>query len=113
MNNVFQRIIGLLVVTMISLVFATLTHAASFDCSKAATNVEKIVCGDTALSQLDDDLNVAYKAALQKNEKQAVAIRQSQKQWIKTRNDCQDSTCLTQSYQQRIYRTASSSRAET
>ncbi len=35
-------------------------HAASFDCSKATSEVEKLICGDEELSKLDDSLNKAY-----------------------------------------------------
>lgn len=56
-------------------------HAASFDCAKAATKVENLICGDTALSKLDEELNAAYKAALQ-DEGQAGSIKQAQKQWV-------------------------------
>ena len=37
--------------------------AASFDCGKAASEVEKIICGDDELSRLDESLNKAYLAS--------------------------------------------------
>jgi uncharacterized protein len=40
--------------------------AASFDCSKARSNMEKAICGDKQLSQLDVELASVYKKAQQK-----------------------------------------------
>lgn len=76
-------------------------HAASFDCAKAGTKVEKLICGDAALSKLDEELNVAYKAALQ-DERQAGTIKQAQKQWMKERNGCADAACVKSAYEARL-----------
>ena len=48
------------------LTFAVNIHAASFDCSKATSEVEKLICGDDELSKLDDSLNTAYLLALER-----------------------------------------------
>lgn len=82
-------------------------QAASFDCAKAATNNEKLICSDSALSKLDADLNSAYKAAIQ-NHPQADSIKQKQKQWIKERNACSDTSCLKNQYIARIAQLSSS-----
>lgn len=76
-------------------------HAASFDCAKASSKVEKLICGDAELSKLDDDLNAGYKAAL-RDEKRADSIKLAQKQWIKERNGCEDETCVRRAYESRI-----------
>lgn len=83
------------------LVLALPAHAASFDCAKAATKVEKIICSDAEISKLDEELNAAYKTALQ-DEKQADSIKQAQKQWVKERNSCADAACVKGAYQKRI-----------
>lgn len=41
-----------------------LAHAASFDCAKAASTTEKLICGNPAVSLLDEQLGQAYKQAL-------------------------------------------------
>jgi len=82
------------------LALMTTAWAASFDCAKAKTRVEKIICEDAALSKLDEEMNVAYKTALQ-DEKQANAIKQAQKQWMKERNDCSDAECVRSAYENR------------
>lgn len=76
-------------------------HAASFDCAKASTKVEKLICGDAALSKLDVELNAAYKTALQ-DEKQADTVKQAQKQWMKERNGCADAACVKGAYEARL-----------
>lgn len=83
------------------LALALPAQAASFDCAKAATKVEKLVCGDAELSKLDEELNAAYKAALQDG-KQSNSIKQGQKQWVKERNGCSDAGCLEMNYRNRI-----------
>lgn len=76
--------------------------AASFDCAKAATKLEKLICSDAELSKLDEELNTAYKNALQ-DEKQAVSTRQAQKQWMKERNGCSDVDCVKRAYEMRLH----------
>ncbi|MDR2790403.1 MAG: hypothetical protein LBB59_05460 [Campylobacteraceae bacterium] len=39
----------------------TFLFPASFDCQKAKTDIEKLVCSDEELSRLDEELNEAYK----------------------------------------------------
>ena len=41
-------------------------QAASFDCGKAATKVEKMICGDEELSKLDDKLGKVYQDVMSK-----------------------------------------------
>lgn len=77
------------------------SQAASFDCAKAATKIEKLICADAEISKLDDELNSAYKTALQ-DEKQAASIRQAQKQWMKERNGCSDAACAKMAYEVRL-----------
>ncbi|MGC2049853.1 MAG: lysozyme inhibitor LprI family protein [Gallionella sp.] len=77
------------------------TQAASFDCAKAATKVEKLVCADAGLSKLDEELNADYKTALQKYG-QAKTTKVEQAQWIKDRNSCESNDCLKALYQARL-----------
>lgn len=76
--------------------------AASFDCAKAKTDVEKAICGDPVLSSLDEQLNKAYQAAMKSSEA-AGDIQAQQQQWlIGTRDKCQDKACWQNAYQARI-----------
>lgn len=76
-------------------------QAASFDCAKASTKVEHIICDNPEISKLDDELAASYKAALE-NENLADTIRKSQKRWMKDRNGCSDAECVKGAYKTRL-----------
>lgn len=76
-------------------------QAASFDCTKASTKVERIICDNPEISKLDEELNTAYKATLQ-DVKQVDSIKQAQKQWMKERNSCSDAACVKRAYEARL-----------
>lgn len=78
------------------------THAASFDCAKATTKIENLICSNAELSKLDEDLNSAYQKSLLRNDVKQNAIT-SQKQWLKNeRNVCQSVECIKLAYETRI-----------
>jgi len=81
--------------------FFPTTQAASFDCAKATTKVEKLICGDAELSKLDEELSVSYKEAVQDTQ-QADSIRQAQNLWMKERNGCVDAGCVKGAYEARL-----------
>ncbi len=65
--------------------------AASFDCRRAATVVEKEICGITAFQDLDRDIATTYTAALAAlSAADADALRAEQRAWLKERDDCGD-----------------------
>jgi uncharacterized protein YecT (DUF1311 family) len=81
--------------------FLITAHAASFDCEKANTKIEKLICSDASLSKFNDDLNAAYRSALH-DAQQATAIRRDQLQWMKNRNNCSEIICIKNAYTTRI-----------
>lgn len=84
------------------LCLASLARAAGFDCARATTPVEKLVCADAILSQADDDLAQAYGRALAQA-RQAGAVREAQRRWLaQERNRCADLACLRASYARRL-----------
>jgi len=76
-------------------------QAASFDCAKALSKVEHMICDNPGLSGLDDRLAALYKAALQ-NKAGAGDINNTQKQWLNERNTCGDVSCLDALYLRRL-----------
>lgn len=83
-------------------VFALASHAASFDCTKASTLVEKTICKEPQLSDLDDLLMQSYKIAMA-NTKDADTLKSQQKAWLtNVRNKCLDSVCLMRVYNERL-----------
>jgi uncharacterized protein len=88
-------------IVLLWLIFSYAVQAASFDCAKAQTSVEKLICTDAALSKLDEDLATSYTSTLKANGK-AMTIRETQRRWLKIHNTCRDAVCLNTSYIQRI-----------
>jgi uncharacterized protein YecT (DUF1311 family)/ribosomal protein L40E len=77
------------------------SFAPSFNCSKASTEVESLICGDRELSSLDVELNQLYKKAIESG-KDVEGLKISQVEWRKSiRNKCEDKDCLVTAYKQR------------
>ncbi|MBI1175144.1 MAG: hypothetical protein GC139_07755 [Sideroxydans sp.] len=83
------------------LFIALSSQAASFDCAKARTKVEYMICDNPELSRLDDELAASYKMVLQDKSK-AEEIKQEQKRWLKERNNCLDAGCVKNTYELRM-----------
>lgn len=79
------------------ILLTTLAKAASFDCRKASTSVEKIICSSPSLSKLDSELSEIYKEAVGKEP----SIKRDQIDWLRERNKCQNESCLESAYNER------------
>jgi uncharacterized protein len=76
--------------------------AASFDCAKAQTNVEKLICADDGLSKLDESLEAQYQQALKRPDIKRQVV-ESQRDWLKNARDiCQTGECVKKAYDTRI-----------
>ncbi|QJD91246.1 DUF1311 domain-containing protein [Duganella dendranthematis] len=76
--------------------------AASFDCAMASTAIEKRICTDAQLSDLDTQLSQSYKKTIS-SAADVDSVKAVQRAWITTvRNKCQDATCLKDAYSARI-----------
>ncbi|WP_084631464.1 MliC family protein [Ferrimonas senticii] len=77
--------------------------APAFDCAKASSQVEQLICQTPDLQQLDVRLNQLYRQALRQ---QGDTIKPYQRGWLKGRDDCWKaddiSSCVQYSYQSRI-----------
>ncbi len=71
--------------------------AASFNCGKAATETEKMICGDPVLSALDEDLARAYQHALA-NPADKEFVKEWQRAWLTAREACGAPDCLRVAY---------------
>lgn len=96
-----MKVLNLVSATALWLMLGCSVHAASFDCKKAQTSVEKLICADVDLSKLDEDMAVAYTNSANVSGG-ATSTRQRQKQWLKERNVCVDAACLKNAYLSRI-----------
>ncbi len=77
------------------------SSAASFDCGKANSRIDKIICSDENLSRLDDTLATEYKKTLSLTAHPDKA-KLEQRAWVKSRNACADRACVEQAYRARI-----------
>lgn len=76
--------------------------APSFDCAKAQGMVESMICADAALGNLDASLADLYRQMIDRAGTKADPLRAAQREWLASRNQCQDTDCLAYSYQARI-----------
>jgi uncharacterized protein len=85
-----------------SILFMLSAGAASFDCSKAQSNIEKTICASTELQILDLKLYEAYSRSL-RLALEAKNIRADQLRWLgESRNECKTKECLVNAYNERI-----------
>lgn len=69
---------------------------ASFDCAKASTNAEHLICSNAGLAELDRELAASYKAARGRSADK-VALQNEQNRWrASARDSCADAQCLTE-----------------
>ncbi|NKF24510.1 lysozyme inhibitor LprI family protein [Solimonas marina] len=74
----------------------------SFDCSKASSPQEALICSHRDLAEADVTLSRTYKAALLASQNKA-ALKDDQRNWIHTVRDvCSTAECLSQAYRARI-----------
>lgn len=87
------------------------SQAASFDCAKARTGAEKLICSDSLVSALDNALDEEYELVSTTNsDEENISLKTQQKAWLATRNKCPDASCLQRAYETRIKQLACSSK---
>ncbi|MDD7803744.1 lysozyme inhibitor LprI family protein [Ralstonia solanacearum] len=70
----------------------------SFNCTKASSNVEKMICADQTLSDADSVVADLYKEVLS-TASNPTQVKQEQRQWLtKVRNACKTPDCLAKAY---------------
>lgn len=91
--------------------FERQTHAPvnaedSFDCKKAATNVEHLICDSPELEKLDATVSRGYVGMLLTDSKEISyddPVRNGQLDWLRNvRNKCETQACLFDAYRSRI-----------
>lgn len=84
--------------------FLNAAVAASFDCRKAATLIEKDICSNTTLSELDEALADRYKGVRSSNigEGAKRQLKLTQRAWLKERDGCSNTACIESKYRQRM-----------
>ncbi|MEC4749047.1 lysozyme inhibitor LprI family protein [Methylomicrobium sp. Wu6] len=72
--------------------------AASFDCNKATTSAEFLICAIYDISNADSEMDALYEKVRPNNPD----VVSSQMAWLKQRNSCPGADCLRVSYKERI-----------
>lgn len=91
-----------LTLTLLTIFIPSVSSAASFDCVKANSKVEKLICSDNTLSHLDEELNRSYKRVMKNTEDKHV-IKTWQREWLKSEIEtCLNVKCLVDSFSSRI-----------
>jgi uncharacterized protein YecT (DUF1311 family) len=99
---------GILLINIILALPSYSVMAASFDCNRATTEIEKIICDkNNYLSEDDERLNNLFLQLVTLISSQAEQLKQAQQDWLKQRDLClQDKVssigCLAQKYEERL-----------
>ncbi len=73
-------------------------NSPSFDCRKAKSTAEKLICADSQLSSLDRELNNYYIQAKQISFDKDNFKKETESAWIKREKECFDKNCLVNWY---------------
>jgi uncharacterized protein YecT (DUF1311 family) len=74
----------------------------SFDCAQSNTKIEKAICANKNLSLLDATLDRNYQQLKASMNNKSNQLPEDQREWLKERNACKTSECLTEAYTHRI-----------
>jgi uncharacterized protein len=83
--------------------------APSFDCARASTQVERLICADPKLAELDSALAAAY-AGRRREAPDLLRLKAEQEKWLKGRDaqclalsdDAMVAGCVAQAYERRL-----------
>ena len=102
-SNTIHRILlaSLFIGTSTTGISQPLQAGPSFDCAKARSKSELIICSDRELSRLDLELSAIYSAAKATAENPAEFQKQAAAEWKAREQTCVDRACVVQWYQKR------------
>ncbi|GAB7529327.1 hypothetical protein PS3A_17360 [Pseudomonas sp. 3A(2025)] len=73
-------------------------QAASFDCNKASTDIEQMICETPSLSKRDEQLAAAFKPLKNRRSFQLI-----ESDWLTTvRDECESTQCLEEAYAEQV-----------
>lgn len=109
-NWLMPHITVIMLFTLQMYMFAGMSSAsaASYDCAKANSRIEKRICADKVLSNKDEHLSKVYIEALATSNRDGqdsrlnTILRISQRVWLHLRDGCPDNECLNLAYDLRI-----------
>lgn len=75
---------------------------AALDCSRAKTNVEKLLCSNPRLAKADQRMSLAFRGAIHRGADPRM-LMEAQRAWIDDARDvCNDVPCMLKAYEERI-----------
>ncbi|MFM7331914.1 MAG: lysozyme inhibitor LprI family protein [Brachymonas sp.] len=88
----------------IAVFLAAQAHATPIDCNKASTRVERQICSNDLILRLDRAVDRNYQGSLGSSiDSQAKQhLVRTQRDWLKKRNACRDTTCIEEIYRARV-----------
>jgi uncharacterized protein YecT (DUF1311 family) len=106
-KDLFVRLAKSLLATCLFFCSANFASSASFDCRKAHTQMEVLVCGSPTLDHADMELAKLYgdakTAALAMTVVDMKALRENQRSWVKySASNCTERKCLADAYRDQI-----------
>ena len=111
----YKLIVGLSLLSLSAPSLVSAQEDPSFDCSKAKTQVEKVLCsgGNSGMGWIDQTMADLYKAVRETPGADTAALETSQHAWLAKRNQCKGSdekvmNCLIDSYRARYVELSSS-----
>ena len=85
------------------MIIGTNLSAASYDCNKAVAHIDKQICNNQTISQLDGEMGIIYKSITDNLSGDELATFKNEgRKWIKERNKCRNDQCLIDKYKNRI-----------
>lgn len=75
---------------------------AALDCSRAKSNVEKLLCSNPRLSEADKRMALAFRGAIHRGAEPR-SLMEGQLAWVHdVRDVCNDVECMLKAYEERI-----------
>jgi uncharacterized protein len=100
--EVLMKLKSLILITSLFILSYNCAWSASFDCRKATTQLDKLICADSDLSALDSQVAAAYNKVLTISPNKESVIS-SQKEWLKSRHVNYFVVFLKYKYMARLY----------
>lgn len=97
----FKRIFRSIPMVFAIFFFSANTGAASFNCARVVSAIEKFICLDYRISDMDSDLARIYERERLTSTRNS-SIQASQRTWVAMRNRCTSFACVRDAYLDRI-----------
>lgn len=94
------RLLALALTAVLALAWGGQARAQSFECEKARSRVEHLICATPALRTADEQMFDAFNAAMDIAADQP-KVRRDQRAWLKQRDACASAACVSAAYQAR------------